>query len=46
MEGAVNRWTLGLLIAAATVLAANMVLVKLALDNAPQIEPSYQETQR
>lgn len=32
--------------AAGIVLAANLLLVKLALDNAPQIEPSYQETQR
>lgn len=35
------RWTLGLVFAALVVLAANVVLVKLALENAPQIEESY-----
>ncbi len=32
--------------AATLVLLANAVLVKLALENAPQIEPSYEEARR
>ncbi len=41
-----NRWTLGLLIAGLVVLVANGILIKLALDNAPEIEPSYENSRR
>ena len=41
-----NRWVLGLLLGFAAVVAANGVLVYLAVEHAPEVVPSYDASRR